>query len=219
MPYKYFIGELGFTSKDATLKYTRSIIQEIGYRKIYPSDTYYQFLCDLLNNHTEKESKIGVGINHFEITLSPKFKDTYWLIHRIDGSVVDVSYNHCCKFKERPITRSLTDAMRYSVKDMTINFKTSKSILSCNKCHNSTLKYKEYHVDHILPFVDLYNKFMSSNTLSIPTVFNESDCNIACFRPDDCEFETNWIIFHNNNATLQILCKTCNLQKGKKRIV
>jgi hypothetical protein len=192
------------------------MIREIGHRKIYTSDTYYQFLYDLLQNHTDKENKIGVGIDHFELTCSLIFKDTLWVIHRIDESSIDVSYNHCCEFKPRSVTSYLVDAMRYAVKDTTINFKISQSTLICNICSNSTLDYKEYHTDHIRPFTDLYKQFMTDNILPIPSMFNESECNIYCFKPEDVEFETSWVIFHNNNATLQILCKTCNLRKGKK---
>jgi hypothetical protein len=216
MPYKYFIGKLGFTSKSATLNYTRNMIREIGYRKIYNGDTHYQFLYDLLQNHTEKEDKIGVGIDHFEIMRHHIFKQPYWIIHHIDGTFIDASYNHCCEFKERPTAYLLNSAMRYAVKEMTINYKTSQSILICNICSNSTLEYHDYHTDHIIPFVELHTQFMKDNTLPIPSIFNDSAHDIACFRPEDNEFETKWVIFHNTNATLQILCSSCNLKKGKK---
>lgn len=214
--HKYFIGSRGYTSKNAAINYTRSIIRDIGYRKIYNDDVHYQFLHDLLQNHTEKETKIGVGIDHFEITHHPVFKQPYLLACRLDGTCIDISYNHCCEFKERPQNRNLTCAMRYAVKDMTISYKATQDRLTCNTCHNDRLDYSEYHVDHIVPFSELYKQFMHVNTLPVPTVFDDTIHDIPCFTEIDTEFKINWIRYHNTRATLQILCSTCNLKKGNR---
>jgi 5-methylcytosine-specific restriction endonuclease McrA len=216
---KYFIGEQGFTTKQKCLTYTRDIIKQIGYRKIYNDDIHFKFLCDLLENHTEKEMKIGSGIDYFELQPHHIFKKPYLLLHRTDNTIIDISYIHCCEFKQRSALQNLNDAMRYAVKNTTIEYKLNllPSVLKCAICKNSSLDYKEYHVDHIYPFSKLQQDFIFSHpSLDVPTIFDDSVHDIASFRKEDKQFENEWVDYHDLYANLQILCSKCNLIKGKK---
>ncbi len=35
------------------------------------------------------------------------------------------------------------------------------------------------------------------------------------FIDDDIEFKNKWVEYHRNNATLRILCQSCNLKRSK----
>lgn len=59
-----------------------------------------QDLTALLERHEEREEKIGVGIDHFEVRAAPDgyIGQCFW-IARKDKTFIDFSYQHCLKRK------------------------------------------------------------------------------------------------------------------------
>ena len=106
--------------------------------------------------------------------------------------------------------------MREAVKDFTTNFKKNNKLV-CNFCKTEKEPYENYHTDHQDPsFITLTTDFLQFTSLSIPSSF--ADCkksNTTIFKDEDIVFKNEWILYHNNNCNLQILCKNCNLKKGK----
>jgi hypothetical protein len=50
----------------------------------------------LLNRHNEREEKIGVGVDYFEVEAAPdSFSGRCFWIVRKDGSRIDFSLRHC----------------------------------------------------------------------------------------------------------------------------
>lgn len=78
----------------------------------------------------------------------------------------------------------------------TLNFKTKK------EAYNYTKKI-------IYEFLE--------NRYDIPTKFGKELITNKITLKDSI-FKDEWIDFHNINTTYQILCKNCNLKKGKKNI-
>jgi len=68
----------------------------------------------------------------------------------------------------------------------------------------------------IIDFVELYENFLSIQT-HIPLTF-ETCASGAIFKNSDYNFEQKWCMYHENNCSLQILCKSCNCSKPKKFI-
>ena len=57
-------------------------------------------LSALLKRHNEKDEKIGVGIDHFEVGPAPDgFGGKCFWIVRTDGSRIDFSFKHCLEAK------------------------------------------------------------------------------------------------------------------------
>jgi len=54
----------------------------------------HEFLLALLDCHSEAESKIGAGVDHFEVRPNRFKTPTFWLV-RVDGSETDFSYRNC----------------------------------------------------------------------------------------------------------------------------
>lgn len=227
MKNKYYIGSTGFTSQESYKKYAKTIIKSLGYCIIHRDHNKYDFFCNLINNHPYKEEKIGVGIKYFSINPNPYQINSFHLtIMREDDTEIDFSYD---PFKKR----TLSDLMRYAIKDITIEYKRSMATqgvalesqirgadkrnqqkLICNLCQIENLSYSEYHTDHNkVPFSKLRDNFLQITNQPTPTNFDE-----WIFNEEDIIFKNEWINYHNNNCDFQILCKICNLKKSNKSI-
>jgi len=218
MKQKYYIGELEFKTKKECEDYTRNIINNLGCCIINNDHSHFAFFNNLLKNHPNCDDKIGYGIDYFYIQPNPLVKKYYQtMIKRLDGTIIDFSWVYCCKFKERTATDNLLKAMRTAIKDVVIDFKRSQRKLICNFCKTETELYENYHVDHENPsFQALKDDFLQLTKLQIPSSFG--DCkryNLTIFNDEDNEFKNEWCIYHNNNCTFQILCRSCNLTKKK----
>ena len=207
---KYSIGLLEFSSIKQCENYTRNILKNLGFTKIYKNNNHFNFIHDLLKNHNEYNEKVGLGIDYFEIKPNRLNKNPELYIHRVDNTDVIFSWRYCCSLKSRDY---LCDAMRSSISKDIIQFKKS-SKLTCNLCNIENLPFGEFHIDHNKnSFHSIYKKFMEVNTLKIPTIFQRNNFNTCEFMDNDYEFKKNWIEFHNKNCDLQVLCKSCNLKK------
>ena len=217
---KYSIGEVIFNTKKECLNYTRNIINKLGCCIIDKNNPNFIFFNNLFKNHPNYNEKVGVGIDYIFIQHNYLNRKTYeTMIKRLDGSEIDISWVYCCNFKERTVENDLKKAMRQAVKDITIYFKEHNQLI-CNFCKTENEPYENYHTDHHNPsFITLINNFLQSTSLPIPSSF--ADCkksNTTIFKDDDEDFKNEWILYHNSNCKLQILCKNCNLKKGKKDI-
>jgi hypothetical protein len=211
------IGSLEFKSITACYEYARKIINsEIG--KFEANHPTYNFLIDLLENHPEKNEKIGCGVNYFIIEpnrLNPTGNGVY--IIRNDGSCIDFSWRLCCGKNKNASTYNynLTFAMRNAVKEYTIGYKQSHE-LKCEVCLITNLEYSQYHVDHkTTPFSLIVEQFLQVNKCNNIS-FN--DCYLshsAEFKQDE-PIKNKWIEYHNQVADYQILCASCNSSKGTK---
>ena len=63
MPKGFFnIGGLTFSTKKAAQDYTRQTITELGCCIIHKYHDEYNFFVNLLNNHPNRDEKVGCGI-------------------------------------------------------------------------------------------------------------------------------------------------------------
>ena len=213
---KYYIGSLGFKTKDAARKYTRSIVNSLGPCIIKNDHEYYNFFMDLINNHSERDEKIGVGIDFFEFYIHPIYKKLSGLIGRLDGTRIDFSWVHCCEFKPRDLIANFKSALRMAIKNQTRKFKQSNSLICCI-CKVDDLLPDQYHVDHVKPFSLLHQEFINKTNYQIPILFDDHiSFQNAIFKKEDYLLESEWVQYHHTHATLQILCKSCNLKKSNK---
>ena len=51
----------------------------------------------LMERHDERDEKIGVGVDHYEVQRGPEGMTRCFWIVRTDGSRIDISYLHCLK--------------------------------------------------------------------------------------------------------------------------
>lgn len=82
-----------FTSRSEALAFFKEILSR--YRpgdRVSTADGAH--LESLLSRHTEFASKLGVGIDHFEVMTADYGTRCFWIV-RTDGSREDFSYVHC----------------------------------------------------------------------------------------------------------------------------
>ena len=105
--------------------------------------------------------------------------------------------------------------MRQAIAPDMVKLKKEQIGLKCSLCNISTLDYSDYHVDHNdPPFRTIRYNYSSLNGLMIPSNFDSCpQTYLTIFREEDSLFKNNWIQYHNDNCTLQILCRECNLKK------
>jgi len=64
------------------------------------SDAHGELLMALLERHDDRDDKIGVGIDHFEVSNAPFNLPNlcFWIV-RTNGTRIDFSFPHCLKVK------------------------------------------------------------------------------------------------------------------------
>ena len=224
MPYKYYIGDVGFNTKSDSWRYSKNIIDRIGdgvsrktpFITICKSHEDYDFLCDLIKNHIHYNEKIGCGIDLF--IIKKNFAGANELnIKRTDGSIESISWSSCSKF----ITKSnykydLTTAMRTAVGVNNHAWKIiqiKKGNGFCVFCDATTYLQTDHHNPS---FMELKNRYLTQNTDTPHKFSKRAGSNETCFQEEDWDWEKKWIKFHDDNCNLQILCRDCNLRKPKK---
>lgn len=190
----YSIHDQNFTSIKAFTAYVREYINQCP--PVVTDGEPFQFFTELLKRHPEDKGT-AISFHIIPNPLNPKAKHMY--ITRTDGTE-SFSWKKCCGHKSKD---AVTEAMRHAISDQIIYFRetTEPRCIQCGKT-------KDLHVDHIYPFSKIKAAFLQDH---IPSEIDYSGF-LRDFFPS--EFKTKWQEYHKNNATLQILCSTCNCKKG-----
>lgn len=200
-----------FKTKTKLYEYVNSHINRIGEcESLRTADReFFDFCCELFKKHPGYPEKVRSLVD-IKITRNTLNKKCFQLnVVREDGSIEDISYRQCIYDQK---CKHLTEAFRVAVEYDIIQYKNTHDHICSNKeCKSGD---SIYHVDHVNYFEKLVHDFMKDR-LEYPTKFSETIHNQRCFRPEDYQFEKEWILYHRENAILQILCKTCNLKRKK----
>jgi hypothetical protein len=216
-----FIGDLSFGSKKSAKDYFRKILHSYGDGEIL-SDTDFKCLLALLDNHSEAEEKIGVGVSSFSVAADDTFHTTkHFVVHRLDGTKTDFSFLNCIDGKnpKREKSASLRDAIRPQIDAFkTDSFKSGEVFCPI---YGTKLSYKECHVDHISPntFEKLVDEWLKDECMSIEDVEITQSSDNQIVPKMSNEYQRNsWIQFHLENAKLRILSAKANLSDAKKHV-
>ncbi|MCP5060975.1 MAG: DCL family protein [Ignavibacteriae bacterium] len=211
---------MGFNTKTDSYRYSKNIIDKIGNeigknekQFVFKTHKDYNFLNDLIKNHIRYDDKIGCGIDFFIIRKN--FAGANELnIQREDGSIESISWSSCAKINTKHNDKNhLTAAMREAINLTCYEFKKKQEDKSCRFCGDDN----DIHTDHHNPsFIELQNRFLKENT-KIPTKYSKRvGTHKVCFLEEDWDFEKKWKSYHDDNCSLQLLCRSCNLKKSKK---
>ena len=217
----YYIGEQEFKTQVAAYTYTKNILSDITTGgQVCEGHRHFGFLCDLLQNHSEREEKIGSGVRKFIISqnrirpVDRNNKPIYHIdIQRTDGSIIDFSWIKCAKSITGSHKEDLNKAFRYAIRDQMYEFRTGIQLI-CNICKKTELP--EYHTDHkTIRFKDIVVDFLKITRQSIPKTFTEDHTtHQTIFKQEDDIFVNEWKQYHKQHADYQLLCRNCNLKKG-----
>ena len=212
----YKTGSLEFKTKKESEIYTRSIINNIGENNINNTHKHFQFLVDLLNNHHKKDSKIGCGVDSFIITKNARGTGYEVQIRRIDDTTESFSWKDCANHTHKNEQQLLEVAMRTAIDSQVQEFRNS----NLEQCANPKCKkIGKCDVDHIEPFNNIKNKFLSTVNNGIPSEFDKQpNTHQHKFRECDADFESKWQLYHKLETRLQYLCYSCHKEKTKNDI-
>jgi len=209
---KYQIGEIGFKTKTEAVNYTRNILKNNLGRIITKNDKLFNYLLCMVEMHTDRDEKIGAGIDSFIIKLN-NYNNIALYINRIDNTKIDISWKYVCQFKPRNSNHNLISALRNSINYQICEYRSKNSDkLICELCQSKN----NIHIDHIIHFQKIREDFINSTRLTIPEKFDDCpNTHQAVFKYKDLEFRKQWAKYHKENATLRPLCRDCNLSRPK----
>jgi hypothetical protein len=203
-----------FKTQTKLKAYFRQLIDKIGIcdsvKTKYPKEC--EDFEEVFKRHPQYPDKF-VGYIDIKIDYNDTFANQFVVyIKKENGDVDNVSVlNACIRGKPKDF---LKDALRFSIRPQIDKYRNGIRIKKCEICRESDNIEIDHHSE-IAPFAKLVDDFLKINTLPIPTSFDDTIGHMKCFKESDREFEQKWIQFHNENAVLRILCKTCNGSQPK----
>lgn len=209
-----------YTTQSTLKKYFREVIDIISKCnsvKTYHPGYYIEF-CEVFKRHCDYPDKF-MDMVDIKIDYNPIYKNQLVVyIIKSNGEIDDVSVlKNCISGKPKD---NLKIAMRVAVQPQIDEFRNSHTELICELC-NSKERIEIDHHSILQPFSKLYNDFMRtmrSNTLKIPTNFDNTISCLKCFKETDKEFNEAWIKYHKEKAILRMLCKECNNSQPKYKM-
>jgi Protein of unknown function (DUF3223) len=216
---KYTLAGRGFPTKLAIQKEVQRI-----FNSYQPGDRLNSvdkaFALDLFDWHPSISQKIGVGIADIKIQMIGNYKA--FLIVRIDGSTTDISYRVCLNPKLADAQVKFQEACRTAIIYQKQNFKNA--VYGANHVRLCPVTQKwltkdETHVDHYpISFIDLVDRFVAECGIDVTSVmFSGHDDNEYTTRFADPTLDRKWADWHEQHATLRVICKNANLSLGAHR--
>lgn len=188
---------MSFKNKMITKKEMTARCREILYGEPEVIGDNLTFMLDILNMHTEADSKIGCGVARMWSKQNPVYRHTrnFW-VERHDGTTTDFSFTHCISPKD-DFKSACRNAIRYQIKV----FKDANGM------------DKTRHADHHPESFDsLLSRFVADNGKC--KVIGTKDNSFGCFL-EDSEYERRWQEFHQKEAVLRNVSATENLTKKR----
>lgn len=207
------IGDLEFSSKASALDFTRSKIRSFDGRE--------KFWFDLIERHPEREFKVGGGVAKFILVPNGRNRNaSSTAILRVDGTTEVFSWKVCITGVGTSAQSLLNQAMRFAVKPQIDNYRAMRIAsrnLNCHLCGTQVRTGNNMNVDHAkIPFRQLRDEFIGGED-RIPTEFEGDKVSRSpIFLHQDSSFKEKWIKYHDMFAFLNLLCATCNREKGDK---
>lgn len=209
------LGNIKFNTQKETTKYIQDLVLRNHFEDIKYNHNDFDVLNDLIKLHPEYKEKKGDGIDYFHIKRHPKyFGFCIWIKQKNKEDLIDFSWVECLKKKKTPPLKDFKKALRTTIEPQIISFKNSCKELKCELCSS----YKLPQVDHIIHFEKLIDDFKKINKENIPIIFYKNKLLDLEFKKEDELIKNNWYKYHLENATLRILCRTCNLTREKFKI-
>lgn len=169
-----------------------------------------EFLRNLVALHPDAESKVGCGVDHFEVRRNVN-NDGFWIV-RTDESETDFSFIKCLYGASQEA--KVQSAMRYAVLDQKLAARdlafAGADILTC-PVTGEPIRVGDCHMDHESPtFVEIADAFAEQvgGYASIETISIDGDIGR---RFVDFALSSRWQAFHAERARLRAVSVRANL--------
>lgn len=214
------IGNQTFKTQTECEKYTRKILTEldITHSVKMKNNDYFKFLLLLCNRHPHHIDKLHKFID-FKIDYGVLNKRGLALtIVNSDNTYTEISWRNCVSGKIKSSKTLFNSALRQCISYQIQEFRYASDLSYCNKC-DCSLDDKIIHIDHDkIQFKELVENFLELNkgSINIPIEYNKKEITFeTLFKDQDAWIGTLFEAYHLQNATLRVLCETCNLTREK----
>lgn len=170
------------------------------------------FLLSIFKNHSEWETKKGVGISTISV-INNFFKTRCFQLNRIDGTSTDISFTHSISNVSK--ISEIKKACRTAIRDEIVKFRNANVEFGKTTCAftNEILTSENTHIDHYdLSFDEMFNIWSSTQNLDyLHSKINETEDNSFTTYFTDSSIINDFVKFHNENCKLRAVSKTANL--------
>ena len=214
------IGNKIFLTQTECEKYTRSILTELGITDSVKikNEEYFNFLILLCKRHPRHLDKLNKIVD-FQIYQDVLNKRGLALnIVNNDNTYTEISWKKCVTGTGKSPKTLFNSALRQCISYQIKEFRDASDLSYCREC-NCFLIDKTIHIDHHeIQFIKLVEDFLEINkeTIIIPIEYNKKNITFeTLFKEKDMWIGKLFEPYHLQNATLRVLCETCNLTREK----
>jgi hypothetical protein len=182
-------------------------------------------IAALLARHPECATKVGVGVDHFEVMMTEHGSQCFRIV-RTDGTGTDFSYLQCIRNRAPSVKQEVSQAFRQAIKfDL---YKARDEFFSKNKdtdglivcaASGERISQDQAHMDHRPPmtFEVLITTFLGSRGMSWDDVPLSSgqDNQVAALITNN-ELREAFRAFHARTARLDFVKNTVNLGESSR---
>lgn len=204
-----------YKTKKEFKSYIQNLIKnEIGLCDSLKSTKYWDEILELMKRHPDYNEKIK---DMEDVIIRKSFYgNTELCIINNDNTETSFSYITAIDGKGNSSKHELTMAMREAILYQIINYRNN-NYLECVNCGHTDY---DIEIDHITEFSKLRDDFITiwkNQGNKIPESFDRDLCIRRKFKEEDKQFYRDWIYYHQVNAELQCLCKSCHRVKSNQR--
>lgn len=204
------LGGRSFRTKNDLQKEVRRVLDEAQIEvKLTENWEYFGLLLNLLKRHPSAHTKIGCGVQAFQVSLNEYRTRGFYLI-RADGTKTDWSYRECITASSR--WTLIAKALRYAVNPQVVAFKEvafgGLEVIRCSLSRES-LRWESCDVDHECPTFDqIARDFLVQAGLDESTFplgpSEDLKAGRTITNPDLVE---SWNRFHLKHAKLRVISR------------
>ena len=203
---KYQILDKHFKTKATSKKYVKQFLENLGVGEIKSNHQAYPFLAALFQC---KPFKFDLIVNKISASAGLHV-NIYDEPEAVERSISWVKASQFNLNKTMSASQLLNQAMRCSIYPQMAKYRAKHKGESCHKC-----KSTEYiQVDHLIPFSKIKQDFLKHKSY-IPAIKEKNSKYLYCFSECHDEFKNDWNAYHRSKASYQLLCRSCNIKKGK----
>lgn len=182
-------------------------------------------LAALIERHTDYASKVGVGVDYFEVMTTAHGTKCFRIIRR-DGSGTDFSYRHC--ITQRPPSRKqqVTQAFRWAVRfdlykarDRFLEIHADAHGYVTCAVTGERITQEDAHMDHRPPmtFEVIVTTFLCSRGMSLDSVpITTGQDDQVSPEVTDLALSDDFRSYHSSVARLDLVRNTVNLAQSSR---
>lgn len=182
-------------------------------------------LAALLERHSEYISKVGCGVDHFEVILTEHGTQCFWVVRR-DGSRTDFSYPHCISqrvpSRKLEVSQAFRRAIRFDLYQARDTFfsghNDSNGLVAC-AVTSELIGRDQAHMDHRPPmtFEVIVTTFLAGRGMSLDDVplTSGQDEQVSPEITDEALKEA-FRVYHASVAQLDFVKNTVNLAQSSR---